>query len=92
MIRATVRGLLNRLRIYRLERRGDVVTGWSKSLVFSRRLPEELIREKNHKIPRDLFGLLAYTWLAQAGVPYEAGFTAAERLPLQLRRGFSRGG
>lgn len=63
-----VRTWTERARLRRLERRGDVVTGWAESLRFFLQLSRDLIPGEEREISRDLFGLLAYTWAAQAGL------------------------
>ena len=62
-------GIIDRARFRRLVYRGDLVAGWADALQLLLDLGEgPAAGHTSRGIPRDLFGLLAYSWAA-TGVP-----------------------
>ena len=68
-----LRAWLERAKLRRLEKRGDVVVGWSESLLILTDLAEDMIPGPERELSRDLFGLIAFTWAAKAtpGAAYD---------------------
>lgn len=60
----SVRRLIEAVRVWRLEHRGDVVARSANALLLVEEIGGDLIPEGTHEIPRDLFGLLAFIWAA----------------------------
>ena len=68
-----LRAWLERVKLRRLEKRGDIVVGWSQSLLTLIELAEDMIPGPERELSRDLFGLIAFTWAAEAkpGAEYD---------------------
>jgi hypothetical protein len=79
-----VRGIIDRVRFRRLVYRGDLVAGWADALQLLLDLGEDLLPGTHHEIPRDLFGLLAYSWAAQASP--EGGSYDPRPILVEIRR------
>lgn len=69
-----IRDWMRRQRLRRLERRGDVVVRWSDEAQALLDLGQDLIPEPTRELSRDLYGLLVYSWAAQAdrGAAFDA--------------------
>lgn len=83
MSHLSLRRLIDRQRLRRAESRGDVVSDRTGVLRFILELGEELIPDAAREIPRDLFGLLAFSWAVRAG---EAQVGDAHALLKEVRR------
>lgn len=83
MSQASLRKLFERQRLRRAESRGDVVSDRTGDLRLILELGEALIPDAAREIPRDLFGLLAFSWAVHAG---EAQIGDAHALLKEVRR------
>ena len=79
-----MKGIIDRVRFRRLVYRGDLVAGWADALQLLLDLGEDLLPGTHHEIPRDLFGLLAYSWAAQASS--EGGSYDPRPILVEIRR------
>lgn len=61
-----LRHLLDRLRLWRMERRGEAVVDTEVFFDSFTTLADDLIPGRDFEIPRDLFGILAFCWAARA--------------------------